>query len=448
MRRLISKKPTKRPRSASRRTNVLVVVLMMVFVPTAGFSQDLQLGGFLRVEKRFGIGDIPDKGVAIEDFYNRLRIEVEAPLGESLYAFASIDVRFYDFPSLTSLKGLEELNQLFPADAAPWEAYIEMYEFLFPSLDLKFGKQRLAWGTADKLNPTDNLNPDDFSDLLDLGEKIPTWAVQLNYYLRDFKLTGIWLPALTPILLPRNQSQLFLGSGVSAFNDSIVLPDLSGENSMFAIKASGILGPVDLSLSYFNGYDDGPILRTLNLDTSELELGFYRMHVFGADFATELAGIGSWGEVAVFLPHDKVISETISGGVPIQNVELDNEPYLKLAVGFDYTLPFGLYINNQWMHGFFIERGADSINDYLFITLEQSLFNDNIKVSLAGLLEVDNWQEITDRYGYGIFTELRYLGIDNLEIALGAFIVDARPDTLFSQWKDSDQAYLRLKVSF
>jgi hypothetical protein len=216
---------------------------------------------------------------------------------------------------------------------------------------------------------------------------------------------------------------------------------------MFALKANGIVGPVDVSISYFNGYDDSPILRRLNLDTNDMELGFYRMHVFGADFATEIAGIGFWGEVAVFLPNRDIASETITGGIPARNVELDFESYFKYTLGFDYTFSFGLYINNQWMHGFFTERGKDGINDYFFISIEQRLFDDAIEISLGSVLEIDDWRKVSDSYGYGFFPEFLYVGIDNLEIAVGAFLADARPGTLFAAWQDLDQVYVRLKAS-
>ncbi|MDQ7054066.1 MAG: hypothetical protein Q9P14_14720 [candidate division KSB1 bacterium] len=110
--------------------------------------------------------------------------------GEKVYAFASLDVRFYDLPRVRSLTGLENLNRQYPTDLSVWEAYIDVYGFVLDNFDLRIGKQRLNWGTADRLNPTDNLNPDDFSDLVNFAEKVPTWAVKGSYYVGDFTLTG------------------------------------------------------------------------------------------------------------------------------------------------------------------------------------------------------------------------------------------------------------------
>ncbi len=328
-----------------------------------------------------------------------------------------------------------------------WEVYVDVYGFLFPIFDLRIGKQRLSWGTADKLNPTDNLNPDDFSDLLSLGEKIPTWAVRGSFYLGDFVLTGVWLPSLTPALLPREGASLFLGSGSSGMTDSLILPAQRPENSMFAFKLEGILGPLDFSLSYFNGFDDIMILRRENQDDESLELGFPRLQVVGADLATEILGIGFWAEGAMFLP-ERIVSETILAATPYPAVELDDKPYFKFTIGADYTFPGGIYLNGQWMHGFFTERSSAGLNDYLFIRIEKKFFRGRIKIALGGGGEVDDWGAVDKSYGYGVFPELAYLAVDNLEIALGAFITGGERQTLLGSWQDAGQVYLRVKVNF
>ncbi len=418
--------------------------LLLFLLPALAFAQDVRLDGFLQLDKRFNYGG---GNVTMADFYNRFRLQVEASPGEQLYGFASADLRFYDFPRPNSLAGLEDLNQLFPAEASMWEVYVDVYGFLFPIFDLRIGKQRLSWGTADKLNPTDNLNPDDFSDLLSLGEKIPTWAVIGSLYLGDFVLTGVWLPSLTPALLPREGESPFLDGGASGLKDNLVLPAQRPENSMFAFKLEGSLGSLDFSLSYFNGYDDIPILRRANLDTGSLELGFPRLQVVGADLATELLGIGFWAEGAMFLA-EKVVSQTISGAASYTAVELDDKLYFKFTIGADYTFPGGIYLNGQWMHGFFTERSSAGLNDYLFIRIEKKFFKDRIKIALGGGGEVDDWGAVDKSYGYGVFPELAYLAVDNLEIALGAFITGGERQTLLGSWQDAGQVYLRFKVNF
>ncbi|MCK7509029.1 MAG: hypothetical protein MZV70_36675 [Desulfobacterales bacterium] len=71
------------------------------------------------------------------------------------------------------------------------ELYIQLYGFLFDNLDVTSGRQRIVWGTADKLNPTDNLNPLDLEDILDFGRRRGSDAINLNYYFNsEFFATG------------------------------------------------------------------------------------------------------------------------------------------------------------------------------------------------------------------------------------------------------------------
>ena len=424
----------------------LLAVLILHAAPQAS-AQQLRSSGFLQLDKRFNVsGD----SVTIADFYNRFRLELSAPLGERLAAFASVDFRFYDLPRAGTLAQLEELSRNFPTELSIWEAYVDVFGFLSQNFDLRIGKQRLAWGTADKLNPTDNLNPDDFSDLVNFAEKIPTWAISGNYYLGDLTLTGVWLPALTPILLPRRGAELFLGSQASGYEDTLALPAPQLDGSMFAFKISGNLGRWDYSLSYFNGYDDIPILSKVkikSLTSSKLYLKFPKMQVIGADFATELFGVGLWGEGALFLPQ-KVITSTVLGRFVSTTVALDDKPYFKYTVGGDYTFPGGWYFNGQWMHGFFTERGQDLLHDYFILLLEKQLLQNRIKISLGGGLEVADWQDTENNYGFGLFPELTYQGIDNLELSVGGFRPGGKPSTLFGSWESASQIYLRAKISF
>jgi len=409
-----------------------------------------EIGGFLQLDKRLYV---KDNALPFDDFYNRFRFETSISPNDKLYLFSSVDFRFYDVARVNELNDLENINQLFPANISLWEAYVSLYGFLFDDLDLRIGKQRISWGTADKLNQTDNLNSKDFSDINNFAEKIPSWAVKASYYLGDYNLTAVWLPNFEPVLLPRNGTSLFLGDALASFRDSVILPANKLSNSMYAFKLSSNFAGWDYSISYFNGYDDIPILTSLtynsnpgNSNPGKAELSFPKIQVIGADFSTEFSGIGFWGEGALIIP-DKIVTHISANGTKYQTVALDDKPYFKFTLGSDYTFPGGYYLNVQWMHGFFTERGS-TLNDYFFARLEKVLFDDQLKIAFGGALEVDKWDKVSEYYGYGFFPELTYQGIDNLEIAIGTFLVGGKPVTLFGSWENANQAYLRVKVSF
>ncbi len=436
-----------------RKIKFILIVLFVLILSQLHFYEiyaQPKISGFLQLDKRLYIND---NALQLDDFYNRFRFETSISPNDKLYLFSSVDFRFYDVARVNELNDLENINQLFPTNVSLWEAYVSLYGFLFDDLDLKIGKQRISWGTADKLNQTDNLNSKDFSDIINFTEKIPSWAVKASYYLGDYTLTAVWLPNFEPVLLPKNGTSLFLGDDLASFKDSVILPASILSNSMFAFKLSSNFAGWDYSFSYFNGYDDIPILTSLNYNSipgstnpGKAELSFPRIQVIGADFSTEISGIGFWGEGALIIP-EKIITHNSANGVHYTTVALDDKPYFKFTLGGDYTFPDGYYLNVQWMHGFFTERGS-ALNDYFFARLEKTLFNDQLKIALGGVLEVDKWNKVSENYGYGFLPELSYLGIDNLEIAVGTFLVGGKPVSMLGSWRNASQAYLRVKVIF
>lgn len=72
---------------------------------------------------------------------------------------------------------------------------------------------------------------------------------------------------------------------------------------------------------------------------------------------------------------------------------------------------------------------------------------------LGGALEVGTWSG--DRawldgsdVGCGVFPEVTYSPMDNVELEVGAFVVGGRGSSLFGAWDGTDQVYTRVKVSF
>jgi len=404
-----------------------------------------RFGGFLQLDKRFVIGG---DSTYIDDFYNRFRFELKDPISSRLYFVSSLDLRFYDFPNPKSLTDLEQRNSDFPYELSIWEAFIDVYGFLFDNLDLRIGKQRIAWGKADKLNPTDNLNPNDFSDLIHFTDMVPSWAIKGSWYFGEQRLTGVWLPGITPILLPHKGSELFLGDSES-FNDALHLPNHTPNNSMFAFQLDGSIDKWDYTLNYFNGFDDIPLPTRLILNHAsstqpEIKMEFPRMQVIGIDLASDLHGVGVWTDAGLFIPKKVELITEINEVVTRRESELRHTPYLKFTLGGDYNFSNGYYLNAQWMHGFYTQRGAGALNDYLVTKIEKKLRNDDLLISFTNSLEIKDWKTM----GEGLLPELTYQGIDNFEAGVGAFIVTGTPGTLLQRWEELDQLYVKFRVDF
>jgi hypothetical protein len=169
--------------------------------------------------------------------------------------------------------------------------------------DIKFGRQIIAWGRADGINPTNNITPRDQSVLSSeyddtrLGNELLLAKVNLG----RASLQGIWLPYYRPDVLPISGARLPATIAIGA----PVYPDHRIENSGCAFRFDLALSAFDGSLSYFNGYATLPGFDyTLSQTGLQLIPRAYRMQAIGADFSTTLASIGLRGEAAVKIPRD------------------------------------------------------------------------------------------------------------------------------------------------
>ncbi len=116
---------------------------------------------------------------------NRLDFRIEKKIAGYAKFYGDVWLRNLGIPEISSSSDLYNKGIIDPYNLEIREAYVELYGFLSKNLDVKIGKQRIAWGTADKLNPTDNLNPYDLEDVLDFGRHRGSFALNLNYYLSN-----------------------------------------------------------------------------------------------------------------------------------------------------------------------------------------------------------------------------------------------------------------------
>jgi len=400
---------------------------------------------------------------------NRLTLKGESNLSEKAHFFTSLWIRNFGFPTAQSP---EELGLRDKRKVEPWgwelrEGYLDVYGFLTPNLDVRIGKQRIAWGTADKINPTDNLNPKDLEDPLDFGKKLPTNALKLSYYLGDYTLIGVYIPVFTPAVLPppdwnfSSGEMLSLppGTRIEKMTNQIILPDRKLRNtSSIGVKLSGSLFNYDVSLSYVYNRWDMPLGHAITLTPTgqttvevESQLIFPRQQVFGADLAGQIFGIGVWAEMAAFLPEEvttTLVQITPQGVQVNRQKSIAHEVYVKYVVGGDYTFKNGIYINGQVIHGFYGEEGKGNLNDYAVVAIERKFFNDNLKLRLATAVEVDDWKDAENKYASVIFPEISYTPTDAVELLLGAYSIEGKTNTIFGNFRSNDELYVKAKVSF
>ena len=460
-----------------KRIKLLIVpfILLSMFSRTVNAqgneADKLKLSGELITDQRF-LFKSPNAWAWNE---NRLSLNFDKKITGNSKFHSEVWLRNIGLPSAHSLADLYNKGIVDPYSLEIREAYFEVFGFLTPKLDIKIGRQRIAWGTADKMNPTDNINPYDMEDVLDFGRHRGSDAINLNYYFNsDFSMQAIFIPLFQPANMPvgifadalKPEITMPEGLTLKEVNTEVNLPQYNiEESSTFGYKFKGFLAGFDFSLSYVWGHDGIPLTyyNTLTpLDTNgnvslKSQLSYTRTHIFGADMAGSIGGLGVWVEAAAFLPNNEVIlvndmtdmNPLSSTGLIKKTTVLKKEMYLKYVVGADYHFANGTYLNFQYMHGFMTERGNDALNDYFFLKVDKKFFDDKLKITpLAGGFIVTDWEDVENNYTIIYVPQVSYMATDNAEIILSVAIFDGKGKGTFANFIDYDMMMVKFKYSF
>ncbi|NOZ46276.1 MAG: hypothetical protein GXO79_05790 [Chlorobi bacterium] len=458
---------------------LLLFSITIVLTNQLLFSQEtIKLSGNLYNEQRIR----PQNNYNWSWNENRLDLQIQKKLKDKFKFYSNVWLRNITYPDYRTIYHLYSKDALYPYNLQLREAYVEIYDFLFKNLDVTFGKQRIAWGKADKLNPTDNLNPYDLEDIWDFGRHNGSEALRAIYYINDFSVEGIFIPYFRPDNLPIGDwstslsTQIALPAGLEVNNiyTSVIQPKLNlKENSQYGFKINGLLSGFDFSLSYLYGRDGLGLPASTSLipvDTQFVNfipvaintdiyasLFFPRYHIIGADFAGSVGPFGVWGEAAVFQPTEKSILTTDLSllypfsPVPViqDSVILDKKPFIKFVLGSDIQFGNGFYFNLQYLHGFINERGKDALNDYFMGQLEKSFYNDKLKiVPVSGGLIISDWKNVKNNYALIYAPEITYKPNDDIALTVSYRLLNGKGNNLFALLKDKDELIFKVLFNF
>ncbi len=461
-----------------KQINIILAIflLLIISINTTNAQEEdnkVKLSGELLTDQQFLL-DAPNDWAWNE---NRLTLKFDKKITGNSKFYSEVWLRNFGLPNINSSTDLYNKGILDPYNMEVREAYVQLYGFLSEKLDIKIGRQRIVWGTADKLNPTDNLNPYDLENILDFGRHRGSDAISFDYYFNsEFSLQGAFIPFFQPANMPvgifanalNPVMKLPEGMTLMGLADQINMPKYNlGESSTAGMKFKGFAAGFDFSLSYLWGRDGMPI-ATYNKFTPVDEIGginintnldFYRTHIIGADLAGSIGGIGVWAEAAAFLPDNEInmttdLSAIYPVGTPIEMTMIDTtvlkkETYVKFILGADYNFSDGSYLNFQYMHGFVNERGTDNLNDYFFIRFEKKFFEDKLKIApIGGGFIVSNWDDVSNNYALIYVPEISYMATDNAEVILSTAIFDGKGENIFANLSEYNMFMFKLKYSF
>jgi hypothetical protein len=185
-------------------------------------------------------------------------------------------------------------------------APLENYVSWSPSpLKMSMGYQIFAWGSADGRNPTDNLNPRDYTDIDNGAEKIPVLSTSLNWYpSENLSLETVFLPVPGQSVFPIDYQKALLAYGFGSVRYQPV--SFSPESYVAGAKINYRSQAIDLSLDYLYDYDQlyTPLVSIAGLplpSNTSIALERKRIHRFGADAKTTVGPVGIWAEACYSL---------------------------------------------------------------------------------------------------------------------------------------------------
>ncbi len=435
-----------------------------------------------------------------------LTTKINNILSEEVSIFGSFTLRYYGIPRITTRYNLEELPFFYPLEITLDEAFIYLKNFIFQNLDFIGGKQRIAWGKADKINPTDLLNPSDFTLVTELSKKIPTLAINLKYYFPFIEESGIQIvlePYANQSVLPLNllekklteKTKEEMSKKVTSleiddiWQKEIVIPNSNITNGIVGIKIFSKVYGFDFSLSTVTRINDIPYVSTTkisNKTTIDLitgqtntittykyySLNYYRETVIGFDISKDWNILLSWIELAITFPEEikntsysfseiKLLPLNITTNVTLtEEKTLLKDPYVKFVIGVDKNFGEGWYINLQYAHGIVIERGYEDekLQDYITFNIDKTLFDDKLKFRLYGVANIDN---IINRVKEGNVIEniinnsailggfeISYSPIMGVNLKVGITGIDGNGKATLNTYKDYDNLYFQISTSF
>ncbi|MES1981847.1 MAG: DUF1302 family protein [Pseudomonadota bacterium] len=318
-------------------------------------------------------------------------------------------------------------------------------DFSLGNTDFRIGKQIIVWGRADRLNPTDNLSPRNYTLLTaeDDDQRLGAPAAKATYHLQEFALTAIWLTGFTPNVLP------------IAAQPNVQFTERRPAAPQGALRLDHTGGAVDWSVSYFNGLDLNPdiAIRGIGPAGLNLELEHNRIRVLGMDAATVAGRYGLRAEAAY--------SWTANTG---ENDYTVKKPFLYAVAGGDRTFFDYLNINIQYyfrlisnyqdpreianpvqrpvaVQGAVLSGQLNHFSHGLSLHIGNKWLNETLEGDIAAVAS------FTDR-DYALRPKLVYAFSDHTRGTIGADLYRGGSYTFWGQLRNNSLLFTEVKYSF
>jgi hypothetical protein len=319
---------------------------------------------------------------------------------------------------------------------------------------LTLGKQLFAWGTADGFNPTDNLNPYDYLDVAD-AEKMAIWSAAAQLTLGPTNTTLIVAPVFTPSRTPFLTSRWVPPAPSDILLADRQLPANTVSNVTYAARVRATVSGWDLSASYFEGFENTPVVETALVSPAPgvtmplLTPVFTRMRVVGLDASTTYRKFEFHGEAAAKFvardgPRDRFQAIV---GLNYTFDELDLRWLERVNVILEYAREVTL-ATHAGFNGGAGERVNDAVrlpnNAYSNAILARALFRFTEDTQLV----VGGTVDLSASANFFVRVALSHRVTDRLHLDAGLDIFGGPATTFWGRWDANDRAFVFVRYFF
>ncbi len=328
------------------------------------------------------------------------------------------------------------------------EGYIEFEQGLVRA---RAGRQIIAWGRADRINPTDNLSPRDFTFLSQEDEEQRNG---LNAVAIDVKGGGAW--SATGVYVPRFEPHVV---PVGLLPRGVVFAARPVKSEV-ALKLDRVGTDIDFSLSYYRGFDRflryglagpagsgavPPIIRA----------SFHRQQTFGADIAFNVGKFAVRAEVATSR-YNSFDASTTDSPAPERTIN-------RAVVGIDRTVFDTANLNFQVFsihrRGYtraldqpvIVQRLSDGLarlnSEYgrvesgATLRISDRFLNERLRLELSAIYDFS-------KRSYLLRPRVAYSFSDAIRVSAGADYFQGREQSFFGARIKNNLAYVELAWIF
>lgn len=378
------------------------------------------------------------------------------PLGESFRANLSARAGVADAPNRAV--GANENSTVLRASntaARLREGYLEFEQGL---LRVKAGRQIIAWGRADRINPTDNLSPRDFTFL---SQEDDEQRNGLNAVAVDVKFGGTW--SATGVYIPRFEAHVV---PVGLLPRGIISAPRPHKPEV-ALKLEHAGADIDFSVSYYRGFDrfarysltppaqvDALLSRASSLPPI-VRASFSGQQTVGADVAFNVGKFAVRGEVATsryhslaasFIDHsepartinravvgiDRTVFDTANLNLQVFSIHRRSyTPELDQLVNIQRLSDGLARLNSEYAR---VETGAT-------LRIADRFLNEQLRLELSVIYDFSKRSSL-------LRPRLAYSVSDAIRISAGADYFQGRAQSLFGARIKNNLAYLELAWIF